>query len=426
MRKLYVLTVILTLAAAPQANAQGKQNEKSVSSSVLSDWMNFHCRMVRLAKNISHVAYSRHFAYSAIAVYESMVHGAPAYLSLSTQLNGLAGLPAPAERNLFWPASVSAAYASMLRHFYGTFPGCEARIDSMEVIQEKQFALAHISQSQLQSAAGFGKSIASSIIEWAEKDEAMSTKEYRPLGHKDLWTPVLPAAAPFWAEKRPLTKGLDRIFSLKPPSYGEDTATDFYRMANEVYTVSAHLTPEQKATALYWDDSPNGQYMTVFGHWTSILAELIRQRDLPLAAAAEAYAKMSIAMHEATILAWKGKYGFRVLRPASYIQEHINRQWQPLIATPPHPEFPAAHATFSTAAATALCSLLGEHCAVTDVSYTDIGMQKRHYASLRDVAREAGLSRLFGGIHYRYSIEQGALLGESAANWVSQTIRFHK
>jgi hypothetical protein len=53
-------------------------------------------------------------------------------------------------------------------------------------------------------------------------------------------------------------------------------------------------------------------------------------------------------------------------------------------------------------------------------------MEKRHYASLQDVAREAGLSRLYGGIHYRYSIEQGALLGESAANCVSQTIRFHK
>jgi hypothetical protein len=96
-----------------------------------------------------------------------------------------------------------------------------------------------------------------------------------------------------------------------------------------------------------------------------------------------------------------------------------------LIATPAHPEFPAAHATISHAAAIALCKLFGENCSVTDKSYKDIGMPERTYASLQEVSKEAGFSRLYGGIHYRYSIEEGFVLGEQAAKYVDRLLRFH-
>ena len=93
---------------------------------------------------------------------------------------------------------------------------------------------------------------------------------------------------------------------------------------------------------------------------------------------------------------------------------------------PPHPEFPAAHATLSNAAATALCAFFGETCALTDKSYTDIGMTERSYPSLQEAAKEAGYSRLYGDIHYRYSIEQGFLLGAAAAQKVLEEVKFGK
>jgi membrane-associated phospholipid phosphatase len=133
---------------------------------------------------------------------------------------------------------------------------------------------------------------------------------------------------------------------------------------------------------------------------------------------------MGITLHEATLLAWKGKYQYNVVRPVTFIRQYINKQWSPLIATPPHPEFPAAHATFSNAAATALCTLFGETCQLTDKTYTDIGMNERTYSTLQDAAHEAGYSRLYGGIHYRYSIEQGFLLGEAAARHVDKSVQF--
>jgi hypothetical protein len=271
----------------------------------------------------------------------------------------------------------------------------------------------------------YGRSVAAAVLQWAEEDLWESKNVYTPLTGEGVWQPASTAAVPFWADKRSLTKDIFTVYSLKQPVYAHNTDGMFYQMANEVYTTSVNLTPEQRAIALHWDDAPNGRYMSVFGHWTYILSGLIKKHQFPLLKAAEAYARMSISMHEAGILAWKGKYQYNVVRPITFINQHINKDWKPLISTPPHPEFPAAHATLSYAAATALCAMFGEACAVTDNSYMDIGMTERSYASLRDAAKEAGMSRLYGGIHYRYSIEQGFLLGEAAAKYTDKILRFH-
>ena len=385
--------------------------------------MDLHCRIVRATKGISHVAYSRHFSYAAIAAYESIVASDRSYQSLTGQLVGLTNLPSVPGKSLYWEACLSAVYADMLRHFYGTFPICRKTIDSLEEFHARAF-LAQAERSAIEKGANYGRSVAAAIIKWATEDGSTNSKEYTPLKGEGLWTPVAQAASPFWHENRSLSRGLESAFVLKQPVYSPDTADAFARMAKEVYNTSVNLTPEQKATALYWDDSPNGQYMTVFGHWTSILSGLIKEHRLSLIHAAEAYAKMAISMHEASLLAWKGKYQYKVVRPITFIQQYIDPSWQPLIATPPHPEFPAAHATLSNAAAVALCSVFGNKCKLTDNSYTDIGMPARSYSSIQNAAKEAGLSRLYGGIHYRYSIDQGLTLGEVTAKHVDQTIRF--
>lgn len=394
------------------------------SSTVLTNWMDLHARMVRASSGISHVAYSRHFSYASIAAYESIVAGNPGYRSLSGQLNGLKGLPRVGKNQYYWPASLNAAYADVLRKYYGSFGSCPATIDSMEAAQQQGFLKQHIKEDRIEKSVQYGKSVAAAILQWAEQDMWESKNVYKPSAGEGVWQPTTAAVVPFWADKRSLTKDLLSVYSLKQPEYTPDTNGMFYKMASEVYATSKNLTPGQEAIAFHWDDSPNGKYITVFGHWTYILSGLVKKHQLPLARAAEAYARMTIAMHEAGILAWKGKYQYNVVRPVTFIQQYINKNWQPLISTPQHPEFPAAHATLSNAAAVALCATFGEACAVTDNSYIDIGMRERSYSSLRDAAREAGMSRLYGGIHYVYSIEQGFVLGEAAAKFVERSVRF--
>jgi hypothetical protein len=211
-----------------------------------------------------------------------------------------------------------------------------------------------------------------------------------------------------------------------PTQFNKEKSSEFYKMAIEVYDISKKLTEEQKNIAWFWDDSPEGKYFSVFGHWASILAQLVDGKNLPLMTATEAFAKMSISQYNATITCWKGKYEYALLRPVTYIQKYVDEGWTPLIETPPHPEYPAAHAVFSSASATALVDVFGKYASFTDHSYDDLGYKPRSFKSLEEAAREAGLSRLYGGIHYRPSIDAGLLLGGKVASEVINQLKFRK
>jgi hypothetical protein len=421
MKRSIILLIFLVFTVQKKTEAQ--KTTRAKSHATLTQWMDLHSNLVREAKNIPHVAYSRHFAYTAIAAYESIVHNHPRFRTLKGQLEGLQHITGPSGKTND-ASSLNAAYAFMMKFFYGRFGNCQASIDSLELLIEKNISKQHIDATVIDNSRSHGRSVAASVIEWASKDGSDVVKSYVPLTGEGLWRPSTIAATPFWSDNRSITPGALESFSLISPVYTPDTASSFYKMAKEVYDITTTINPFQKETALYWDDSPNGKYKTVFGHWTSILSGITKQKNSSLIEAAEVYCKMTIAMYDASLLAWKGKYQYHVLRPITYIQKFIDPDWQPLIATPPHPEFPAAHATLSQAAATALCSGFGESCRIRDNSYTDIGMAERTYNSIREAAREAGMSRMYGGIHYRYSIEKGFELGEKAARHMMKTIQF--
>lgn len=428
MKKAILFTLLVVGAlVSPGIYAHQKQIPGEFPSTVLTTWMRVHCQMVRSAKGIGHVAFSRHFSYSAIAAYESIVGSDPSYHSLAGQLNALGNLP-PAPPDIHWPASLNAAYATMLRQYYSSFGDCKARIDSVEKGLKDMFSKSGVNPEKIEKAQAYGQSVAAAIIEWSALDGANKTAAFIPLPGEGTWVPTppgfMPAAVPHWVDNRSMSKDLVKAFVLKQPDYSTDPSSSFYAMAKEVFTISKNLTPEQKATAIYWDDAPDGRYISVFGHWTSIFCGLLDKHPLSLLKATEAYVKMAISLYEAAILTWKGKYQYQVLRPVTYIQKNFDKTWMPLITTPNHPEFPAAHATLSNAAATALCASFGYSCPVVDNSYVDIGMKERKFNSIQEAAREAGMSRLYGGIHYRYSIEQGLALGERTAKHVLGNIVF--
>lgn len=421
MKKLFYFLLILMLAGG-QVQAGTPAKEKS--SLVLTSWMDFHSRVVRSFSGISHVSYSRHFSYTAIALYESLADSDANYRSLSGQLNGLSKMPVNPNPGLRI-ANVNAVYAECLRHFYGTNNSIRARIDSMETATSNSLS-ADLVPNQIESCRAYAKELVTHIMNWAVSDGSVSTKKYVTLEGEGIWKPNSEAVSPFWSDNRSMLPALTNAYHLSSPVYSKEGNSSFYRMAREVYETSKQNTPEQKAIALFWDDSPNGRYMTAFGHWTSIASKLIREKKISLLKAAEAYVRMTIAMHDAAILAWKGKYEYNVVRPITYIQQYIDQSWQPLIATPGHPEFPAAHATISHAAAMALTQVFGNSCPVRDNSYEDIGMPERKFTSLQEAAREAGLSRLYGGIHYRYSIEEGFKLGEAVAQLLEGSVSFQR
>jgi hypothetical protein len=118
---------------------------------------------------------------------------------------------------------------------------------------------------------------------------------------------------------------------------------------------------------------------------------------------------------DAFIGCWDSKYTWNLIRPESCINQYIDANWKPFLQTPPFPEYTSGHSFISSAAATVLEHLYGTQVSFRDSTERDWGWPDRKFRSVREASDEAGMSRFYGGIHYRTSIlvakDQGNRLG---------------
>ncbi|TLV02232.1 vanadium-dependent haloperoxidase [Dyadobacter luticola] len=374
----------------------------------------------------------RRCAYTSIALYESIAPGFSGYQSIAPQLNGLGKLPAiKANADYFWPESANAALAAITRSLYPmTSAANKACIDSMEAVTVDSFKKGN-KEEELARSGEFGKSIAAAIFEWSKTDGSESKKPYQlPIGN-GLWVPTPPALMeailPFWGQNRQMILGSDKNADLeKPIPYSTDPSSAYYAQVREVYDIAEHITPEQKAIALFWADDPDGKS---FGgaHWFSILNDILIKQKSNLGIAAVANAYLGISCYEATISIFKGKYKYNGLRPVTFIRSVMKKpEWAPLIATPPHPEYPSGHALVSASAAQTLTFLFGDHFKFTDDSYNWLGLGPRSYTSFEEAAKEAGDSRVYGGIHYRPTCDAGQRQGKKIALNIDGKLKFKR
>jgi membrane-associated phospholipid phosphatase len=135
--------------------------------------------------------------------------------------------------------------------------------------------------------------------------------------------------------------------------------------------------------------------------------QILERDDVGIEKSVEVLARLGVALADAFIGCWQTKYEFDLLRPVTYIRRTIDKSWESAIITPPFPEYPSGHSTQSAAAAVVLTDLFGENFAFEDATHAKDGLEPRHYASFWAAAEEAGISRLYGGIHFRAAIERG-------------------
>ncbi|MEZ4880300.1 MAG: vanadium-dependent haloperoxidase [Chitinophagales bacterium] len=108
---------------------------------------------------------------------------------------------------------------------------------------------------------------------------------------------------------------------------------------------------------------------------------------------------------------FKNKYYYNLLRPVAYIQKYIDSTWNALIPTPPFPEYPSCHSTQTSANATIL-KLNLENIIFYDFSREKFGFPVKKINSFDDYAIEVTKSRLYGGVHYQFSNNEGLRLGK--------------
>jgi membrane-associated phospholipid phosphatase len=373
----------------------------------------------------------------SVALYESVVQGSDRNRSLVGQLNALTGVPEPLPRREYhWPAVANAALAHAIRGIFPTLtPASLAAVDALEARFEEQFA-ARIGQRSLERSTEHGRAVASAILEWAEGDgfAAFNACPYVPAPVAGAWKPTPPSfspnpAQPCWGQLRPMVI-VDGTAcpALGHPEFSTDPVSEFAAAARHVREVGVSLTEEQKTIATFWADNP-GATGTPPGHWIAIVGQLARTHRLSLMTAAEAYARVGIAVTDAFIACWSVKYSTNLLRPVSYISENIDAAWLPYLATPPFPTYTSGHSTQSGAASVVLADQFGRK-RFTDTIRADLKLEPllapRTFASFSAAAAEAAVSRLYGGIHYVFDNEHGLETGQCVGRTIAREIRFKK
>jgi hypothetical protein len=126
---------------------------------------------------------------------------------------------------------------------------------------------------------------------------------------------------------------------------------------------------------------------------------------------------------DAFISCWDEKYRSNRIRPETYINRYIDVNWKPLLQTPPFPEYTSGHSVMSTATAQVLTYLMGDQFSFTDDSEEMFEIRARSFTSFLQAAAEAAISRLYGGIHFRDSIENGQTQGKNIGDNIIEKLK---
>jgi PAP2 superfamily len=351
------------------------------------------------------------------------------YRSLGRVFRGLNGLPQARDDERYdWEASANAALASILRSLIPTAGAAELEaLAELEAGFERRLAR-HLPHRALVRSKWRGREVAARILAWSQGDGGhegyvRNFPAYTPPVGAGLWVPTppgfSPALQPFWGANR--TFALADARSPAPgdhPPYSEAAGSRFRQEAEEVYEAVNSLTPEQEVIARFWSDDP-GETATPPGHSISITTQVLRRERASLATAAEAYARVGMAVSDAFVACWFQKYRYNLVRPVTYVRALIDPAWTPVLITPPFPEYPSGHSVQSGAAFQVLTDLFGKRYGFVDHTHDDRGFRPRRFDSFLDAAREAAISRLYGGIHFRAAIDNGVFQGRRIGQAVS-------
>ncbi len=373
---------------------------------------------------------SRVFAYSNLAAFEVLAKEGKHFNSLSGKVKDLNTIPSPPKES-----KIDYHFASLIA-LLKVGDALTFSKDSVKLIADSVKSLAQeggMPDDMFSNSVSYGNQVADSVISWSKKDNYDKTRggqRFTVTGLEGHWRPTPPgyfdAIEPLWKTMRCLV--MDSANMFPPPGlppFSKDSTSEFYKMAKDCMKVGENLDSNQKWIANFWDCnsfklhiSGHMMYatkaMTPVGHWMEIVGTISKNNHADFYRTAYAYTGASIGIYDAFICCWFTKFKFDVLRPETYINLYINKNWQPYLQTPPFPEYNSAHSTISAAASKILTDLY-KNTEFTDSSERVWGWPDRKFKNVNEAAIEVSMSRLYGGIHYRQSMkdayDQGNKIG---------------
>ena len=262
---------------------------------------------------------------------------------------------------------------------------------------------------------------------------------------------------PHWGEVTPFASGADLVPDSVLTPYTSDGSLNplFVAELNQVLQYSMNLTATQKAIAEYWEAGPGSSFPP--GVWMGFTNDLIRDRQLSLDQSVKLSFGVSQSLMDAAIGTWATKYEFNSVRPITAIRQYYHgltttdwgepltdwretpldgQAWQPYqnpaALTPNFPDVNSGHSAYSSAASTFIRNFLGSNVFGKSVTLADNSSRfdpngfdgqpgtgtaiTLSWDYLNGAAEQAGLSRLYGGIHFNDGNWLGQILGTRAGS----------
>ncbi len=378
---------------------------------------------------------SRDYAYTMIAFYEAARYADSNYRSYGGQLNGLTELPVPDRLQVYdWQIAGTTAFYKTAYAFVFSKDIFQKDWNTLQTKLKKRIA----SKEVYNRSVAFGEQVAAHIIAWSKTDNYIHTRtlqRFTPSKEPGTWQQTAPdymeAVEPYWNQIRPMV--LEKPDAIAIPAPAVYKSEKFMAACKEVFDTRQQLTNDQNWIANFWDCNPFAtrtvghlmysiKKLSPGGHWMGIAGVTVNKTKQPLVPALATYSMVSIALFDAFIACWDVKYKTNYIRPVTAIQQLMAPSWDPVLQTPPFPEYPSGHSVISMASAAVLTSMYGEAFAYTDNTEKPYGVDNRSYPSFYAAASEAAISRLYGGIHFREAIENGSALGKEIGDYIVQKI----
>lgn len=284
-------------------------------------------------------------------------------------------------------------------------------------------------EEMIAASQKYAAAVSARILAYAKTDKynkISNYPRYTSIERDGYWYPTppafLPAVEPYFNTIRSFTLDSASMFKPEPPvAFSSDKKSAFYELCQALYRDT--LTDEKRLIAGFWDCNPfavrdNGHLLMALkkispgAHWMGITGIACEKAKKSFDESMFIFTAVAVGLMDGFMTCWDEKFRSNRIRPETAIRKYIDATWQPLLQTPPFPEYLSGHSVISSTSATILTHFFGDNFAYTDSVEVTYGLPARSFKSFKQAAEEAGISRFYGGIHFTDAITNGMKQGE--------------
>ena len=272
-----------------------------------------------------------------------------------------------------------------------------------------------------------GEAVAAKVLAARANDGSDGPDDYRPRTTAGVYVPTAITLASMWPKVKPFAIAKASQFRPGPPVAldSQEWAKDYNEIKDYGRANSTKRTAEQTETARFWLIGTPVAYHP-------FLRQLVIAKQMSVIDSARFMALASVALNDAIISVLDAKYHYNFWRPVTAIRNadidgnpatDLDPSWQPIAATPMHPEYPCAHCILSGSVAGVVKAVFGteEIPEIATTSPTAPGVTHR-WTNMTAYTDEVANARIWSGFHYRFSTRVGTDMGLQIGEYVVKNV----